>query len=446
MRYKDFAPRLGAVLAAILVGGCSGDGGGTGGGSATAQVSGAIVKGPVAGALVCAYEVSSGGKGRQLACTTSSADGSYDLSLEHRGPVIVEATGGAYTDEATGTPSVALATPLGTFGEVTDGTTTLVATPLTTLALNAAGRSGGVSRTAFDAAAQQVKTAFSLAADVDLARSRPDITPGSVNAYGRALVGFSRMLKAGASLPVVVTSADLVGLKAAYESCSSNAPDPAIEVLSGISSIAAPGGANAIIDVFRPFPAWRATLQTTGQVGLTGCEILANTAERVRLSCDPATPRASITIRAGDAVPGGTYGSTPSSSALTLAGNRIVVSGGMLLTDNNVSVTIDAGSGSVQMGLYCVLTEAGGVAAPIIGGGVIITNNPPPLQINTGGSITLTGSGSGPLGNIGVPAPPILPPALAPGTFGTVTLGGGGLSVSGSGEAQINQPINVIQN
>ena len=59
-----------------------------------AHLSGSIVKGPVTGAQVCVYELIATGKGKQLGCTTSRADGSYTLSLEFAGEVVVEAVGG----------------------------------------------------------------------------------------------------------------------------------------------------------------------------------------------------------------------------------------------------------------------------------------------------------------------------------------------------------------
>jgi hypothetical protein len=407
--------RVGAVsVLALAIAACGDGGGATGGPTADAGgrgtiISGSIVKGPVSGARVCAYELTPSGKGREVGCADSRADGSYDLAVEHQGAVIVEATGGTYVDEATGLPGVTLAAPLATMGEVAGTTATLVATPLTTLALHEAGRSGSLSLASFEVAAQQVRNAFGLGADVDLVRTRPDVSPGAINAYGRVLVGFSRMLKAGAELPRLFASADLATIKAAFENCSSRGGDPVLEIVSALTTTARPGGPHALIDVFQPTAAWRGTLPTTGPLGHTGCALLENSAERVRLSCDPTTPRAAVTFLTGSAAANGSYETAPASSALTLAGARIVVSGGELLTDPNFSVTIVVPEGTVQMGFFCQLTPSAAIVAPTTGGGLILNQDTTlPVFVGLpnmagGGSISI---GSGSIGTSGAGGSP----------------------------------------
>src|SRR5687767_6815003 len=83
------------LAAAGLIAAC---GGGSSAPPTTTSVSGSVVKGPVNGANVCAYKAISTGKGEQLACTTTTASGSYTLQIQYVGDVVIEATGGTYVD------------------------------------------------------------------------------------------------------------------------------------------------------------------------------------------------------------------------------------------------------------------------------------------------------------------------------------------------------------
>ncbi|MEO5671220.1 MAG: hypothetical protein ABIR26_11060, partial [Ramlibacter sp.] len=94
-----FAVGIG-LAAATLITAC---GGGDDSAPTTTSVSGSVVKGPVSGANVCAYKAISTGKGEQLLCTTSNSTGGYSMDLTYVGDVVIEASGGTYADEATGT-------------------------------------------------------------------------------------------------------------------------------------------------------------------------------------------------------------------------------------------------------------------------------------------------------------------------------------------------------
>jgi hypothetical protein len=170
---------------AVLLAGCGGGGGGGGGDGPT--VSGSVVKGPVLGATVCAYALSAGARGGQLAlglatgaqgsisngCYVTPADGSYSFSLPAgtTGDILLEATGGSFcTNE---TPIVAGACPGGGTlvnlgGAVMSSAVTLPGgnapatvhtTPLSTAAVNAAagaGFSAATFQTQFNALAGQI--------------------------------------------------------------------------------------------------------------------------------------------------------------------------------------------------------------------------------------------------------------------------------------------------
>ena len=95
-------------------------------GSPRATLSGVVVKGPVANAAVCAYALTLTGKGTQLSCTTTDSAGRYSMTFEFDGPVVVDAAGGSYLDEATGM-SKPLSTPLMSVSNAVSGQTTTAA-------------------------------------------------------------------------------------------------------------------------------------------------------------------------------------------------------------------------------------------------------------------------------------------------------------------------------
>jgi hypothetical protein len=95
-----------AMLATvILAAGCGG--GGTAvdnvGSGGTGFVSGTITKGPVGNATVTAYGISSGQMGAQIGTpTTTDANGNFRMDIgAYSGPVLLQMSGGSYTDEAT---------------------------------------------------------------------------------------------------------------------------------------------------------------------------------------------------------------------------------------------------------------------------------------------------------------------------------------------------------
>ncbi len=244
-----------AVPLVSLLAACGG--GGSGGsassGGASNNRNGSIVKGPVNGATVCAYALLATGKGPQIGCTTTRADGSYSFDLTYVGPVVVEATGGSYTDEATGVPGVALSTPLTTVGMIGGGAKNLIATPLTTIGFKQAVSGNSLTVQGFEAANTQVKSAFGLGAEVDLARTWPNVVSGQANAYGSALVGVSKMLNAGASLSGIVSTTDVAGLGSSYQRCSDAPTNASVDLQVKLSPDVLATGAPTVIDVTGPY-------------------------------------------------------------------------------------------------------------------------------------------------------------------------------------------------
>ncbi len=68
-------------------------------------VSGGAIKGPVAGATVLAFGIGpDGSKGAQLGSATTDGSGNFTMQVgSYSGPLMLEMTGGSFSDEATGT-------------------------------------------------------------------------------------------------------------------------------------------------------------------------------------------------------------------------------------------------------------------------------------------------------------------------------------------------------
>ena len=126
-----FALTSAALAAAGLLAACGG------GGSAVTPISGSVVKGPVNGAQVCAYKAVAAGKGEQIKCVTTGSTGAYTMEVDYVGDVVIEASGGTYTDEATGATKT-LSDPLQVVLNAQGTAATGVVTPLTTVAFSMA--------------------------------------------------------------------------------------------------------------------------------------------------------------------------------------------------------------------------------------------------------------------------------------------------------------------
>ena len=193
--YRFFVPALCALSAALVVA-CGGGGGGT----PATTISGSAVKGPVSGATVMAKDVN----GNVLGTTTTGAGGTYSLSVNYSGDVVIEVSGGSYTDEATGA-STPLSSPLKVVLAAGGGTVTGMVTPLTTMAFNSATiGSAKPSSANFKQVASALATQFKLAG-VDLATTLPAVT-GTTNDYGKVLAALSKYLQQNSK-----TLATLVG-------------------------------------------------------------------------------------------------------------------------------------------------------------------------------------------------------------------------------------------
>lgn len=211
------------VAGCVALGACGGGSGTSAPTAAATTVSGAVVKGPVAGAQVCAYTIIGGVRGAALgSCATTDTSGQYTLKL----PVVsgafwLEALGGSYTDEVS-QASAALppGVPMASLMTANGGNVSAMLTPLTTLAFNAARASalasgGTLDAAAFEAAVAQLIATFGLTAKLDIASALP-VFGGAPNDYALVLFNISRMLAAGLTLEQMLVTTNPATLAAAY--------------------------------------------------------------------------------------------------------------------------------------------------------------------------------------------------------------------------------------
>lgn len=200
-----------SALALFLLSACGG--GGAGSNPSQATIMGNVTKGPTAGASICAFVANAdGSKGASLGCVTSKLDSSFTLSMGYSGDVLLEASGGSYTDEATGV-TLNLTTPLQVIVNAQTGKNSLAQiTPLTTLGLNQLKNSGVVNAVNYKSAlvalvaTLKAKGILPANATTNLLEDMPVVAGSNTNAYGQALIGVARMMNAGTSLSSIVSS------------------------------------------------------------------------------------------------------------------------------------------------------------------------------------------------------------------------------------------------
>lgn len=233
-------------LLGVALSGCGGGGGAdpvAPPAAAVNTVAGVASKGPLSGATLCAYAITAGVKGAAVgSCVQSSATGAYTLDLgSYTGPVLLEATGGSYVDEATGS-TVTLASPLrSVLPNFTGGNTSAAVTALTELAYQlAAAQTGGLTTANVQGAQAEVQSNFGLAdilatQPVD-ALSLPASATADQKAYALALATVSQYLK---GQPAGATLAGALQTIQACLSATGNCGSLATDLASAMSSFQA---------------------------------------------------------------------------------------------------------------------------------------------------------------------------------------------------------------
>lgn len=170
-------------------------------------MSGNVVKGPVSGATVNAFAVTGGTMGSQVSSTTTDATGAFTMSMgNYAGPVMLQMSGGTYTDEATGAPMamgpgdiMTAVLPTIAAGATVNG---VAVTPLTAMAQAMAQHmAGGLTDANITAANTAVGNYFMVH---DIVHTQPinPLVPGSATGatqdmmnYGMTLAAMSQYAK-----------------------------------------------------------------------------------------------------------------------------------------------------------------------------------------------------------------------------------------------------------
>lgn len=223
--YRFLAAML-AVLSAVVVTACGGGSGSASTGSSTV-LDGLASKGPIANGTVSVYAIENGQKGMLLFTTTTGPDGAFKADLgSYSGPVMVEVTGGSYTDEATGKTMQVGATVFRTAMSNASGTMTVAVTPITEMAVQAMG--AAMTPDAISAANSMMASKFGMQ---DIVNTLPhDVStpaqPGqdAQTYYGLMLAAMSQASSTGnTSIPTMMNTI-ANGVK---DSASTGTPDPA---------------------------------------------------------------------------------------------------------------------------------------------------------------------------------------------------------------------------
>lgn len=187
MRSKILTTLL-ATSCAVALMACGGGGSSTPTATPSTTISGAVVKGPVLGALVT---VTNALTGDVLGTTHTLLGGAYSLTIPFAGDVLIAVSGGEYTDEST----LVLTTLLETMKMVIKadgGDATAIVTPLSTMAFNNAFPSNTTSP---KTAAEFQKQALALAVQFQLTEADlatlPIVSGTKMNDHGKVLAALS---------------------------------------------------------------------------------------------------------------------------------------------------------------------------------------------------------------------------------------------------------------
>ena len=151
---------------------------------------------------MCAFAIVNNTRGTGIgACATNIVNGEYSIDIStYTGPVLLEATGGTYIDEATGA-TVPLASPLRSIiGNATGSSVSAAITPLTELAFQDANSiTAGLTSARVQDAMARVQTSFGVADIVNTlpvdALSVPAGTAAERKTYALALATLSQFQK-----------------------------------------------------------------------------------------------------------------------------------------------------------------------------------------------------------------------------------------------------------
>ncbi len=439
--------------------------------AASTTLSGAVVKGPVSGAQVCAFAVVGSARGAALgSCTTTDASGNYSFAVPAgSGALWVEATGGSYTDEVTGARvNLPAGSPLVSLATANGAAVTTMLTPLTTLAFNAArttaGASGTLDATGYAAAAALLLSTFNLPSTLNISTLLPTFGSG-INSYGTALTAISQMVANGTTLAGILAATSPSALAAAYATAAAPPAQPPVSggsaTASGSLTVAGATAANAATSLtpradgftvalkqdgstqYHFFSAPLAspsqvdvtvTVSVTGAISAAYFDVPSRTSGFCATNCGITVTPASGATRPVTVA----FANAPMGGALRLSGSLVGDATGAAWTladlagASSSNLTVGGSSVSVLTSIDSIIDAGGGTLLRSIA-----------LRLSDGSTLSLTQTGSAPFAALRV-----LPPAtvsscsaacnitVADGigtrvTFANTSLGGG-LVVNGT--------------
>lgn len=207
-----FFPLALTAAAVMMLAGCGGggssmDGIDPGTSSGTGTLSGSVIKGPVSGATVKAFALTGGTMSSLISSATTDANGAFTIPMgNYAGPVMLQMSGGTYTDEATGSPMamgpgdmMTAVLPTIAAGAAVNG---VAVTPLTAMAQAMAQRMAGGLTDANIAAANAAVSNYYMVHDILHTQPINPLVPGSaagasqdMRNYGMTLAAMSQYAK-----------------------------------------------------------------------------------------------------------------------------------------------------------------------------------------------------------------------------------------------------------
>lgn len=242
-QFSALLTRACVTVIMLLLFGCSGGGGG-GSTSTSASFSGGIggtgIKGPVGNATVMAYAISNGAMGAQISTGTTDLNGNFNLTTgSYAGPVMLQLSGGTYTDEATGTPNMSMAT-----GDVMTAVLPSIAagatisgvqmTPLTSMAQAMAQHMAGGMTDANIAAANTAVGDYFMVSDILHTPPMNPLVSGSGSTATQAMVNYGMAL---AAISQYAKNQGMSSSSAMVTAMMNDASDGAMDGMMGSSSV-----------------------------------------------------------------------------------------------------------------------------------------------------------------------------------------------------------------
>jgi hypothetical protein len=344
--------------------GTTGPTGPTGPTGTTGTVSGTVSKGPVSGAAVAAFAITGGTMGAQVGGGTTDSTGNFNISIgDYAGPMMLQASGGTYTDEATGATMtvqtgdvMACAIPAVAGGATTSG---IQITPITSMAhARVHHMTGGITEANITAANAAMGAYFSVSDILHTVPMNPLVVGSGTGAsqdaknYGMAIGAMSQYAM---SIGMTRSSGIVTAMM-------DDASDGVMDGKMGTASIAMGGGMMG-----------GATMQATaGTTGLAAAmtAFVGSTANRSGVPMSDMQPLVNQLAAAGGQVPGGGGTTTGMMSGTAVKGpvggatvTAYAIANGMMGAQLGSAPTDASGNFSVPLGTY-----AGSVMLQMTGG------------------------------------------------------------------------------